>query len=151
MKREYPQSAIFGVGAVILHRGRVLLARRAHAPMKGKWTLPGGAVELGETSADAIVREVLEETRLAVRPVALVEIVDRIDRRAGRVRFHYVIADFLCLVEDGQAQASSDASAVEWLRPAQWRAGALNLDPVTVRVLEKAWRMARDLKREGKR
>lgn len=149
MNREYPQSAIFGVGAVILDRGKVLLARRAHTPMRGKWTLPGGAVELGETSAQAIVREVREETGLSVRPVALVEIVDRIDRRAGRVRFHYVIADFLCRVEGGQAQASSDASAVQWLRPMQWRSGVLNLDAVTVRVIEKAWRMARELKREG--
>ncbi len=136
---------------MILDRGKVLLARRTHAPMRGKWTLPGGAVELGETSAAAIVREVLEETGLTVRPIALVEIVDRIDRHAGRIRFHYVIADFLCLVEGGQAQASSDASAVQWLRPAQWRAGALNLDQVTVRVLEKAWRMARELRQKGNR
>lgn len=150
MNREFPQAPILGVGAVILHRGKVLLARRAHAPMRGKWTLPGGAVELGETSREAIIREVREETGLSVSPVALVEIVDRIDRRANRIRFHYVIADFLCLVESGTPRASSDARAIEWLGPAQWRAGALNLDAVTLRVMEKAWSMARDLRRKGK-
>ena len=81
----------------------------------------------------------------------MVEIVDRIDRRGGRVRFHYVIADFLCLVEGGSAQANSDASAVEWLRPGQWRAGALRLDAVTLRVMEKAWRIAREQARKGNR
>ncbi|MDE3199509.1 MAG: NUDIX hydrolase [Acidobacteriota bacterium] len=151
MNREFPQAAIFGVGAIILHRGRVLLARRAHAPMRGKWTLPGGAVELGETSREAIIREVHEETGLSVHPVALVEIVDRIDRRGSRIRFHYVIADFLCFVDGGIAQANSDASAIEWLRPAQWRSGALNLDAVTLRVIEKAWSIARDIQRKGKR
>jgi 8-oxo-dGTP diphosphatase len=150
MEREYPQAPVFGVGAIVVHKGRILLARRAHAPMKGKWTLPGGAVELGETAADAIKREIEEETGLLVEPAVLVEIVDRIDRRTGRVRFHYVIADFLCRVVGGSLVAQSDAAAVEWLKPSQWRSGALDLDPVTLRVMEKAWRMARASARQGR-
>ena len=149
MKREFPPAPVFGVGAIVVHKGKVLLARRAHAPMKGQWTLPGGAVELGETTSEAIAREIEEETGLLVEPLELVEIVDHIDRHGNRVRFHYVIADFLCRVTGGALSASSDADAVEWLRPSQWRSGSPALDPVTLRVIEEAWRMARAIKRKG--
>lgn len=151
MKREYPRAPIFGVGAVIMHNSRVLVARRAHPPLKGHWTLPGGAVELGETTVEAIVREVAEETGLIVDPIALVEVVDRIDRDGSRIRFHYIIVDFLCHVTGGVLRAASDADGVEWLRPSEWRSAKRNLDPVTLRVIEKAWRMHREQSQKGKR
>src|SRR5208337_1183598 len=96
IEREYPQAPLVGVGAVIVYQDRVLLVRRATEPLKGRWTLPGGMLELGETLAQGVAREVREETGLEVEVVELVEILDRIHRQGDRVRFHYVIADYLC-------------------------------------------------------
>lgn len=99
-KREYPVSPIVGVGAVVFDAGCVLLVRRAKAPLAGEWSLPGGAVELGETLEQAVVREVAEETGLRVMPLQVLKAFDYIDRDAeGRTRFHYVLIDFLCRVE----------------------------------------------------
>ncbi|MGO8719781.1 MAG: NUDIX hydrolase [Acidobacteriaceae bacterium] len=132
--REYPTSPIVGVGAVVLHADCVLLVRRAKAPLEGEWSLPGGAVELGETLEEAIVREVAEETGLRVAPIQVLKAFDHIDRDSGgRIRFHYVLVDFLCSVrpesgDDGQEtgnggaeagddalQAGSDVSDARWV------------------------------------
>jgi len=146
MRREYPEAPLVGVGAIIVDAGRVLLVRRGSEPLKGEWSLPGGLVEVGEALLSAIVREVAEETGLVVEPVELIELLDRIHRTDGRVRYHYVIADYLCRVTGGRLQAASDADAVRWVERAEWNTpSALKLDPVAVRVIEKAWLRAQAL------
>jgi ADP-ribose pyrophosphatase YjhB (NUDIX family) len=146
VQREFPQAPLIGVGAVVVHEGRVLLVRRGSEPLKGHWTLPGGLLELGESVAEGVVRELREETGLVVAPLELVELVDRIHREAGRVRYHYVIADYLCRVTGGELRAASDADAVRWVERAEWNShSALVLDPITVRVIEKGWQRAQAL------
>jgi mutator protein MutT len=147
LQREFPQAPLIGVGAVIVENGRVLLVRRGSEPLKGHWTLPGGVLELGETLAAGVAREVREETGLNVEPIELVEILDRIHRDGERIRYHYVITDYLCRVTGGQLRAASDAEAVRWVDRAEWNShSALILDPVTARVIEKGWQMAQTLK-----
>lgn len=157
VQREFPQAPLVGVGAVIVHEGRVLLVRRGREPLKGHWTLPGGLLELGEALADGVAREVREETGLIVEPLELVELLDRIyyesgqesGRESGRVRYHYVIADYLCRVAGGTLCAASDADEVRWVERAEWSShSALALDPITVRVIEKGWQRARALQSE---
>lgn len=149
MRREYPDAPIAGVGAVIVAEDRaggqrVLLIRRGQEPLKGEWSLPGGAVELGETLEEAIRREVLEETGLAIEPVQIVEALDRIARDdAGRVRYHYVLVDFLCRVTGGAVLerpvvCATDALEAHWAGPNELE----GLTPVTLKVIQKAWRMA---------
>lgn len=151
IEREYPPTPLVGVGAVAVLDGRVLLVRRGSEPLKGHWTLPGGMLEVGETMAEGVVREVREETGVEVEPIELVEVLDRIHREEGRVRYHYVIADFLCRVTGGALRAASDAEAARWVERAEWNShSALVLDPVTVRVIEKGWQRAQMLREEGR-
>jgi len=150
MQREFPQTPLVGVGAVVVLEGRMLLVRRGSEPLKGHWTLPGGVLEVGETLVEGVAREVREETGLLVEPLELVELLDRIYREAGRVRYHYVIADYLCRVTGGELRAASDADAVRWVERAEWSShSALVLDPITVRVIEKGWQRAQTLLSEG--
>ncbi len=146
MQREFPSAPIIGVGAVVVHEGRVLLIRRGKEPMKGRWTLPGGALELGETLLEGTVREVQEETGLVVEPVELVELLDRIHRDGDQVQYHYAIADYLCRVTGGKLCAGTDADGVRWIERAEWQNPAeLQLDAISVRVIEKGWQRARQL------
>jgi 8-oxo-dGTP diphosphatase len=154
LQREYPEAPIVGVGAVVVDRDRVLLVQRGHEPAKGKWSLPGGILELGESLAQGVAREVREETGLVVEPIEFVELIDRVHRERGpegeRVRYHYVIADYLCRVVGGALQAASDADAVRWVERAEWNShSALALDPITVRVIEAGWQRAKALQRAG--
>ena len=150
LQREFPSAPIVGVGAIMVERGRVLLVRRGREPLKGRWSIPGGVLELGESLKEALVREVSEETGLEVEPVELVELVDRIHKQNGpegeRIRYHYVIADYLCRVAGGTLQAGSDADEVRWVERAEWNShSALVLEPITVRVIETAWQRAKSL------
>jgi 8-oxo-dGTP diphosphatase len=149
MQREFPSAPLVGVGAVIVEAGRVLLVQRGAEPLKGHWSLPGGLVELGEELANAVAREVREETGLVVEPLELIELLDRIYREDERVRYHYVIADYLCRVTGGELLAASDADAVRWVEREEWaEESALQLDPITVRVIEAGWQRAQKLREE---
>ena len=101
---------------MVLDGDRVLLVKRAHEPLKGEWSLPGGAVELGETLEKAIVREVREETGLDVDLGPMVDVLDRLRYDSdGRVKYHYVLIDFLCRPSSGVLCCASDAEAAEWV------------------------------------
>jgi 8-oxo-dGTP diphosphatase len=143
MRREFPESPIVGVGAVVIDGERILLVRRGQAPLAGEWSLPGGALELGETLAAAAAREVAEETGLLVQPLEVVEVLDHIvPDSEGRVRFHYVLVDFRCRVAGGALRSGSDALEVMWATREQL--DGLSVQPFTLRVIEKAMRRNSD-------
>jgi 8-oxo-dGTP diphosphatase len=115
MKREYPESPLVGVGAVIVQNHRVLLIRRGQPPLLGEWSLPGGALECGETLHAAVIREAREETGLGVETGEMLGVYERLIRDdEGRVRYHYVLIDFLCRPVSGDLKAGSDAAEVRW-------------------------------------
>ena len=117
-RREYPERPIVGVGAVIVNDGKVVLIRRRYEPLKGHWSLPGGMVEVGETLEAAVAREMLEETALVVNVGPVIEVFDRITRDAeGRVRYHFVLIDYVCRAVDGELRAGSDVDAAVWADP----------------------------------
>jgi 8-oxo-dGTP diphosphatase len=114
--REYPSRPIVGIGIVVLKGDSVLLVRRGKPPNAGSWTLPGGAQELGETTAEAARRELKEETGLEVGELHLATAVDSIRRdETGRVQFHYTIVDFACAWQGGEPTASSDVTEAIWV------------------------------------
>jgi len=120
MNREYPETPRIGVGAVVIHEGRVMLVKRGHPPLAGEWSIPGGVLEVGETVREAAAREALEETGLVVEPKELLGVFDRILRDpANKVRYHYVLIDFLCRQVGGELRAASDAAEVRWCTPAE--------------------------------
>lgn len=126
--RQYPDRPIVGVGAVILVTGAgrsaiglaggdtpasIVLVKRRFAPLAGEWSLPGGAVELGETLDAAVARETLEETGLAIDVGPVVEVFDRIlVDDARRVQYHFVLIDYVCRPVGGRLTAGSDVSDV---------------------------------------
>ena len=114
--RRYPTRPWVGVGAVVLHQGRVLLVRRGQPPAQGIWTLPGGVVELGESVLRAAQRELAEETGVQADPVDVVDVYEYIERdAAGQVRYHYVIVEVLLRLRgEATPRAADDAAAVRW-------------------------------------
>ncbi|MSV29775.1 MAG: NUDIX domain-containing protein [Bryobacterales bacterium] len=115
--RLYPARPILGLGAVIIDSGRVLLIERGKEPLKGYWSLPGGALEVGERIEDGIRREVREETGLEVELLGVVEIFERVTRDGeGKAVYHFVLIDYLCSVTGGTLAAGDDASRAEWVR-----------------------------------
>jgi 8-oxo-dGTP diphosphatase len=116
VSREYPDHPRVGVGAVVLHESRVLLVKRGQAPALGKWSLPGGLVDLGETTREAVVREVAEECGLRIAVVDVAGVVERVVRdEAGRIRYHYVLVDYLAFPEGTRVAPGSDAADVRWV------------------------------------
>lgn len=132
-----------GVGAVLIEDGRVLLIRRGKEPLKGHWSLPGGSVEAGETLQQALEREMREETGLAVQVGPLITAFDRIERRGAALVYHYVILDFLCRREAGEARAGSDAEAVAWAGPDELP--AFDLHEKALEVIGAGFRLAATL------
>jgi len=116
--RQYPERPIVGVGAVIVDGRKIVLVRRKHEPLKGHWSLPGGMVEIGEALEAALAREMLEETGLVVDVGPVIEVFDRITRdEERRVRYHFVLIDYLCWPSGGALRAGSDVDAAIWADP----------------------------------
>jgi len=116
MSREYPKQPLVGVGGVLIHRGRALLIRRGHEPLKGEWSIPGGMLELGEELTAGVKRELKEETGLDVEPLECLLVFDRIMHEGERVRYHYVIVDYLCRYKGGRLRPASDVTDARWVR-----------------------------------
>jgi 8-oxo-dGTP diphosphatase len=118
MKRTYPEQPLVGVGAIIVEDGRVALIKRAHPPLVGEWSIPGGVLEVGETLREAAIREAWEETGLTVETLDLLGVYDRVVRdEAGKCQYHYVLIDFLCQRTGGLLAAAGDAAEARWFTP----------------------------------
>jgi 8-oxo-dGTP diphosphatase len=115
MNREYPECPLVGVGVVIVRGGKVVLVKRGRAPLLGEWSIPGGLLEIGETLRHGAEREAREETGLIVRATELLGVFERlVPDDAERIRYHYVLIDFLCEVTSGELKASGDADDARW-------------------------------------
>jgi 8-oxo-dGTP diphosphatase len=116
MPRRYPELPVVAVGVLLLDGDRVLLVQRGRPPQVGRWTVPGGAVEIGETLEEAALRELAEETGLGCTLGPVVEVLDRVVRDGdGRVEYHYVILDFLGTAPTGALAAASDCADARWV------------------------------------
>src|SRR5205807_4537122 len=136
MQREYPQQPLVGVGAIIVECGRVLLIKRAKAPLLGEWSIPGGMLELGETLRQGAEREALEETGLVVRATDLLGVFDRIvPDDVIRTLYHYVLVDFLCQKVSGDLHAAADAADARWFSADELQLHPLPADTITVLAL----------------
>lgn len=146
--REYPERPVVGVGGVTIHDGRALIVRRGSEPLKGEWSIPGGTLELGETLAEGVARELREETGLEVRVLDLIEIFERIfpdpnghGSAPVRPQYHFVIADYLCEIVSGTPAPSSDVTEVALVREDEL--APYRLSPTATRVIQKAFALAR--------
>ncbi len=136
--REYPERPILAAGGVVIQDGRVLLTRRGQPPLEGRWSIPGGIVELGETIADAVVRELKEETGIRVRVLELIEIYEKVARdEMGAAQYHFVILDYRCEFVEGTASAGGDAVEAMWATEEQLE--SLGLTVAAKRVIQKAF------------
>ena len=115
LKRLYPNQPLVGVGAVIIREGKILLEKRKNNPGKGKWSIPGGLVELGENVEKTVIREVKEETGLDVEKPEHIDVVDNIVLdEDNKVRYHFVIVDYFVRLKGGKLAAASDAEELKW-------------------------------------
>ena len=145
-RREYPERPIVGVGAVIVRDGRVVIVRRRYEPLAGRWSLPGGTLELGETLEAGVSREMQEETGLDVEVGPVIEVFDRIlldDTR--RVQYHFVLVDYLCWPVGGKLRAGSDVDDAMFVAPADL--GPYDLTVKARAVIDRALELARDAPR----
>jgi mutator protein MutT len=116
LKRLYPSQPVVGVGAVVISEGKILLEKRKNEPGKGKWSIPGGLVDLGESPEQAVIREVMEETCLEVDAPRLIDVVSDVSLdENGKVKYHFVIIDYIVNVKQGEPKAASDADALKWV------------------------------------
>ncbi len=138
MNREFPELPLVGIGSIIIENDRVLLVKRAHPPIQGQWSIPGGVLEVGELIREAAIREAREETGLIVEPGELLGVYDRILRGPEkRVQYHYVLIDFLCRRIGGELLAASDAAEVRWFTREEL--SALTLAEDTQDVIQKGF------------
>jgi 8-oxo-dGTP diphosphatase len=145
-KREYPERPIVGVGAVIVQDGKVVLIRRRYEPLAGQWSLPGGTLELGETLEAGTAREMLEETGLVVEVGPVIEVFDRIKLdEVKRVRYHFVLVDYLCWPVSGELRAGSDVDAAVLVAPHEL--ASYHLTPKAIAVIERGFQLAREAPR----
>ena len=141
MSREYPDHPRVGVGAVVFHGRRVLLVRRGGPPAAGKWSVPGGLVELGETTEEAVRREVREECGCDVRLIGLAGIVERVIRdEAGRVRYHWVLVDYAAVADGDAVRAGTDAAEARWFDMDE--VTRLDVTDGLVDMIRRAWALA---------
>jgi mutator protein MutT len=137
--RRYPARPILGVGGLIFQDAAILLVRRGKPPLEGLWSLPGGAVEAGETLEEALRREILEETGLTLAAVSQFEIFERITRdEQGRPEYHFVLIDYISTPASGTACAADDASACRWVP--EHELGRYHLTEGTLGVIQRAFR-----------
>jgi len=116
VKRLYPKQPIVGVGAVITCNGKILLEKRKYDPGRGKWSIPGGLIELGESVEQTVVREVLEETGLEVGSPRHIDVVDNVVKDDnGDVKYHVIILDYFVKLRGGTLKAASDAEDLKWV------------------------------------
>jgi 8-oxo-dGTP diphosphatase len=116
LKRLYPDQPVVGIGVVIVKDGKIVLIKRGNEPGKGKWSIPGGIVELGEHIQQTVIREAKEETCLDVTDPRIVDVVDTVEVDAdGKIKYHYVIVDFVVKVIGGEIAAASDAEELRWV------------------------------------
>jgi ADP-ribose pyrophosphatase YjhB (NUDIX family) len=138
MNREFPEHPLIGVGSIIIKGNQVVLVKRAHPPIQGQWSIPGGVLEVGEMLREAAIREAREETGLVVEPGELLGVFDRILRDPeNRVQYHYVLIDFLCRTVGGELSADSDAAEVRWFTRKELP--TLNLAEDTLEVIQKGF------------
>lgn len=117
--RRYPARPVVGVGGIVIDEGKVLLVRRGREPLKGYWSIPGGAVETGERLEAAVCRELWEETGLSVEPLFLAAVFQRLMPDAkGETEYHYVLIDYVCGIAEGaspaEARPGDDADELGW-------------------------------------
>ena len=144
MKRDYPERPLLGVGAAIVRNEQILVVRRANPPLQGQWSIPGGLVDTGETTKEAVVREIREETSLTIEPIELIEVFERILRDAeSRVQYHFVVIDYLCRLLWGEPRPSTDVSEIRWARLEELP--MLGITPETTAVIQKALSAAKKL------
>ncbi len=145
--REYPERPVVGVGGVVISRNRVLLIRRGNPPLQGEWSIPGGMLEVGETLAEGVRRELAEETGIEVRVGELIEVFERISRDgAGKPEYHYVILDYFCEALGGEARPGSDVTDVAWV--AEQDLEKYSLTATATQVIHKAFQIARNHARD---
>jgi 8-oxo-dGTP diphosphatase len=144
--RAYPDRPYVGVGAVIVADSKVLIVKRKYDPMAGQWSIPGGAVEVGETLEDSIAREMLEETGLDIAVGPVIEVFDRISRdEEGKVRYHFVLVDYLCWPVGGELKAGSDVADARFVDPSELE--QYQLTRKATEVINRALELDRDAPR----
>ena len=135
-RRIYPKRPMVGVGVLIRGDGRYLLVQRAAEPDRGLWSVPGGLVEVGEKAADAAIREALEETGLEVKITETLGVVDKIVKdKAGRIRYHFVIVDYLAEPVGGEMHHHDDALDARWVEPGHFK--EYELSPTLIPLLKR--------------